>query len=118
MSEHTKELIRELDAIIGSATIYPSSAQGQTIGQETWRITLSGNSLQSITDATNKLSELERQRDALRVALENLLCITYDSEGVAGYHLNGAVANWDEFPEVNEAALLVSWLSVDSLGEL
>lgn len=47
------------------------------------------------------------QRDKLLAALESLLLITTDSEGVAGYHLNGAVANWSEFSEVNEAALLV-----------
>ena len=70
MSEHTKELIRELDAIRGSAKLCPSGAQGQTIGQETWRITLSGNSLQSITDAADKLNELEQQRDKLLAALE------------------------------------------------
>jgi hypothetical protein len=114
MSEHTKELIRELDAIRGSAKLCPSGAQGQTIGQETWRITLSGNSLQSITDAADKLNEFEQQRDKLLAALESLLLIPADSEGVAGYHLNGAVANWDEFPEVNEAALLVTQMKGQS----
>ena len=56
----------------------------------------------------------EQQRDKLLAALESLLLITADSKGVAGYHLNGAVANWDEFPEVNEAALLVTQLKGQS----
>lgn len=64
------------------------------------------------------IADLKRQRDALLAALESLLSIASDSEGVAGYYLDGAVANWDEFPEVKKADLLVSWLSVDSLGEL
>jgi hypothetical protein len=59
-------------------------------------------------------AQIEQQRDKLLAALESLLLITADSEGVAGYHLNGAVANWDEFPEVNEAALLVAQMKGQS----
>ena len=73
MSEHTKELVSELNAIRGSAKPYLSGAHGQTIGQETWRITLSGNSLQSVTDAADKLIELERQRDKLLAALTEIV---------------------------------------------
>ncbi|MFD3300295.1 hypothetical protein [Aquipseudomonas alcaligenes] len=40
---------------------------------------------------------------ALATALDGLLSITQDSAGVAGYHLNGNVAEWDEFPEVGTA---------------
>ncbi len=40
---------------------------------------------------------------ALVTALDGLLSITQDSTGVAGYHLNGNVAEWDEFPEVGTA---------------
>lgn len=39
----------------------------------------------------------------LREALADLLAIVDDSQGVAGYHLNGAIADWDEFPEVESA---------------
>lgn len=59
-------------------------------------------------------AQIEQQRDKLLAALESLLLITADSEGVAGYYLNGAVANWDEFPEVNEAALLVTQMKGQS----
>lgn len=37
---------------------------------------------------------------ALAVALEGVLSITQDSAGVAGYHLNGEIADWLSFPEV------------------
>jgi len=36
-------------------------------------------------------------------ALVGLLGVIEDSKGVAGYHMNGTVAEWDEFEEVNEA---------------
>lgn len=36
-------------------------------------------------------------------ALIGLISITNDSAGVAGYHLNGAIAEWDEFEEVAAA---------------
>ena len=45
---------------------------------------------------------------ALVTALDGLLSITQDSTGVAGYHLNGNVAEWDEFPEVDTARDVLS----------
>jgi len=36
-------------------------------------------------------------------ALDGLLNIRNDSQGVAGYHLNGEVEPWDGFPEVAAA---------------
>lgn len=39
----------------------------------------------------------------LASALEGMLSIVSDSSGVAGYHLNGDVADWDEFEEINAA---------------
>lgn len=41
--------------------------------------------------------------DRLREALAGLLAIVDESRGVSGYHLNGAIAEWDEFPEVEAA---------------
>jgi len=43
---------------------------------------------------------LERQLDEAREAIESILHITYDSEGVAGYHNNGDTALWGEFEEL------------------
>ena len=36
-------------------------------------------------------------------ALISVLNIMNDSEGVAGYHLNGDIAKWDEFEEIKQA---------------
>lgn len=41
--------------------------------------------------------------DELIQALRGLLSIVDESDGVAGYHLNGEIAEWDEFSEVAEA---------------
>ena len=79
----TNELIRELEAIRRSAKPYPSGAHGQTLGQETWRITLSGNSLQSITDAADKLIERERQHDTLLAVLEQCRDMVGHADNVA-----------------------------------
>lgn len=42
--------------------------------------------------------------DDLVAALAGLLAIVNESRGVDGWHLNGAVAEWGEFPVVAEAA--------------
>jgi len=36
-------------------------------------------------------------------ALKGMLAIVSDSSGVTGYHINGVVADWGEFDEVNAA---------------
>ena len=46
-----------------------------------------------------ELIELTKQRDELLAALQGMIDIANDSQGVAGYHLNGEVADWDEFEE-------------------
>ena len=45
------------------------------------------------------LIELTKQRDELLAALQGMIDIANDSQGVAGYHLNGEVADWGEFEE-------------------
>lgn len=52
---------------------------------------------------TKKLRAVTTQRDTLRAALQGMLAIVNDSRGVAGYHLNGDTAEWDEFDEVDAA---------------
>ncbi len=42
---------------------------------------------------------LIKQRDELLAALQGMIDIANDSQGVAGYHLNGEVADWGEFEE-------------------
>lgn len=41
--------------------------------------------------------------DKIREALAGLLAIVDDSQGVAGYHLSGNIAEWGEFAEVEAA---------------
>ena len=54
-----------------------------------------------------RLSDINRKKQArileLETALRGILAITNDSEGVAGYHLNGDVASWGEFKEIEWA---------------
>ena len=51
-------------------------------------------------------AELKKQAalcDKLAAALEGMMAIIKDSSGVDGYHLNGDIAKWDEFPGVETA---------------
>ena len=41
-------------------------------------------------------------------ALQGLMAIVNETKGVDGYHLNGAVAEWDEFPEISGAAAAIA----------
>jgi len=66
-----------------------------------------------LTDHERLQAEVERLQAAraadkariaeLTEALGDLLAIVSDSAGVAGYHLNGAVAEWGEFGEIGAA---------------
>lgn len=59
-------------------------------------------------EAQAELLKATEQRDNLPAALENILAITYDSRGVAGYHLNGDIAEWDSFQEIAEAEAVIA----------
>ena len=50
-----------------------------------------------------EVGELTKQRDELLAALQGMIDIASDSQGVAGYHLNGTVAYWGEFEEWQSA---------------
>lgn len=53
-------------------------------------------------------SEIDAMREAIKEAhteLSKLLDIINNSRGVAGWHLNGDIATWDEF-EINPAATI------------
>ena len=53
--------------------------------------------------------EADKARIAeLESALGDLLAIVSDSTGVAGYHLNGAVAEWGDFDEVSAASAVLA----------
>lgn len=70
------------------------------------------NLLENRTDIgaaeVSRLMQLEQQRDKLMAALENIIAITNDSQGVAGYHLNGDIAEWDSFQEIAEAEAVIA----------
>ncbi|AZU47903.1 hypothetical protein E4630_16410 [Aeromonas hydrophila] len=51
-----------------------------------------------------KLVAMTKQRDVLLEALNGVLGVMNNSQGVAGWHKNGAIATWDELlPEVAAA---------------
>ena len=58
------------------------------------------NTEQTTLDLVDYAKDLERQLAEAREAIGNVLNITYDSEGVAGYHDNGDVALWSEFEDI------------------
>ncbi len=41
-------------------------------------------------------------------ALEDLMAIAKESRGIAGYHLNGAIADWDEFEFYDKARAAIA----------
>ena len=49
------------------------------------------------------LTPVQEAAPELLEALRGMLAIVNDSRGVAGYHLNGNTAEWDEFDEVDFA---------------
>jgi|21_taG_2_1085346.scaffolds.fasta_scaffold25204_2 hypothetical protein len=54
----------------------------------------------TLNEQDQKIKDLERQLEEAREVIESILHITYDSEGVAGYHNNGDTALWGEFEEL------------------
>lgn len=57
---------------------------------------------------TVQVHALQAQRDELQAALQGMLAIVSDSRGVAGFHLNGDTAEWDEFDEVAAARAAIA----------
>ena len=60
----------------------------------------SGSSTHRLPSDTPTYDQLSALCAQLAAALDGVLAITQDSTGVAGYHLNGNVAEWDEFEEI------------------
>ncbi|MDF8330532.1 hypothetical protein P5G63_19410 [Aeromonas salmonicida] len=70
---------------------------------ETGHITLTVQRKEGLTPA-QKLGAMTKQRDVLLEALNGVLGVMNNSEGVAGWHKNGDIATWDELlPEVATA---------------
>lgn len=70
---------------------------------ETGPFTITMQRTHGLTPA-QKLAAMTKQRDVLREALNGVLDVMNNSQGVAGWHQNGAIATWDELlPEVAAA---------------
>ena len=55
-----------------------------------------------------RITALEAERDALREGLLFFGALVGESRGLAGFHLNGNIAEWSEFdPELSEVCLLL-----------
>lgn len=58
----------------------------------------------SVMDTVAYFKRLHQHRDTLLEALNGVLGVMNNSQGVAGWHQNGAIATWDELlPEVAAA---------------
>ncbi len=53
--------------------------------------------------STLKNAVKDKRIRELEQVLQGFLAIVSDSQGVVGYHLNGAIAEWDEFDEIEAA---------------
>ncbi|MEH8111478.1 hypothetical protein Q7I18_11090 [Aeromonas veronii] len=70
---------------------------------ETGPFTITMQRKHGLTPA-EKLAAMTKQRDVLLEALNGVLGVMNNSQGVAGWHQNGAIATWDELlPEVADA---------------
>lgn len=70
---------------------------------ETGPFTITMQRKHGLTPA-EKLAAMTKQRDVLLDALNGVLGVMNNSQGVAGWHQNGAIAAWDELlPEVATA---------------
>ena len=57
-----------------------------------------------VKDLARQYSEAIRQRDELLAALEAVQAVANNSDGVAGWHMNGDIAKWDDLlPEIDNA---------------
>ncbi|MDD9228927.1 hypothetical protein PVL97_04580 [Aeromonas hydrophila] len=70
---------------------------------ETGPFTITMQRTNGLTPA-QKLAAMTKQRDVLREALDGVMGVMNNSQGVTGWHKNGAIATWDELlPEVAAA---------------
>lgn len=57
-----------------------------------------------LANAESKCRELAAENAGLKAVIEAVQGVANQSQGIAGWHLNGAVAEWDEIlPEINNA---------------
>ena len=67
-------------------------------------VTLTGDTILSrFENQSETFSKIEQQRDDLLAALRGLMAIANNSNGVSGYHLNGSIAEWEDFEAIEVA---------------
>jgi hypothetical protein len=68
----------------------------------------------------DKIAELEKERDEYHAMVVYMGAIMDESEGVAGYHLNGDIAKWDDLftTSILEDAALIRDLEQQAKGRL
>lgn len=52
--------------------------------------------LETLQTQSERIAELEKERDECHAMVVYMGAIMDESEGVAGYHLNGDIAKWDD----------------------
>lgn len=92
-----REAVR-LNATVPCCTNYAAGTTCFTDPKEDCPMLSAAPAAQPLVDEKDALL-----RQALK-ALEDFVCIIKDSQGVKGYHLNGDIAEWDEFDEVDAAS--------------
>lgn len=93
-----------LDEVTGKAfsVLLESKAVDETI----LKILSECNSAVSIYE--EQIKELKATVCALRDPLNNFIALTNESKGVAGYHRNGDIAQWDSFSFIPKAVEIVN----------
>ena len=52
---------------------------------------------EKLREAEVEVERLRKEKERLMIVLNTISDIVSDSDGVAGYHLNGDIASWDSF---------------------
>ena len=123
MTDHTKEpwlcdkrtvyALNKNGFNIFSAVVQDCHAGNSELEANAHRIVACVNACEGIeTDELNayrvvsakEYLKIERQRDELLAALEAVQAVADNSDGVAGWHMNGDIAKWDDLlPEIDNA---------------
>ena len=98
----TLEDMRDIEsgAIDDAVEVYGEDENGNEGSVEVCIITLLESASVSLNEKDARIKNLEN-------AISGLLNIAEDSGGVTGYHLNGDIAEWEEFEEIAIAKELI-----------
>ena len=94
---------------------YAKTIATLTTDRDAWKARAETAEL-AVAAARNIIAAKDSQLAKAREALAGVLAIVSDSSGVAGYHLNGDVAQWGEFEEINFARVTLAEIQEKSDG--